>query len=42
VKEVIGNAGTPILYQDAPEFEKYVQLDAKRMVDVVRRIGRLD
>lgn len=42
VREVIGNAGTPILYQDAPEFEKYVQLDAKRMVDVVRRIGRLD
>lgn len=42
VKEVIGNAGTPILYQDAPDFEKYVQLDARRMVDVVRRIGRLD
>jgi tripartite-type tricarboxylate transporter receptor subunit TctC len=42
VREVIGNAGTPILYQDAPEFEKYVQLDARRMVDVVRRIGRLD
>jgi tripartite-type tricarboxylate transporter receptor subunit TctC len=42
VREVIGNAGTPILYQDAPDFEKYVQLDARRMVDVVRRIGRLD
>jgi tripartite-type tricarboxylate transporter receptor subunit TctC len=42
VKEVIGNAGTPVLYQDAPEFEKYVQADARRMVDVVRRIGRLD
>jgi tripartite-type tricarboxylate transporter receptor subunit TctC len=42
VKEVIGNAGSPIQYQDAPEFEKYVQADARRMVDVVRRIGRLD
>ena len=42
VREVIGNAGSPILYQDAPEFEKYVQADARRMVDVVRRIGRLD
>jgi len=42
VKEVIGNAGTPILYQDAPEFERYVQADARRMVEVVRRIGRLD
>ncbi len=42
VREVIGNAGTPLMYQDAPEFEKYVQADARRMVDVVRRIGRLD
>jgi tripartite-type tricarboxylate transporter receptor subunit TctC len=42
VKEVIGNAGSPIQYQDAPEFEKYVQADARRMVEVVKRIGRLD
>lgn len=42
VREVIGNAGAPILYQDAPEFEKYVQADARRMTDVVKRIGRLE
>ena len=42
VREVIGNAGSPILYLDAPEFEKYVQADARSMVDVVKRIGRLD
>jgi tripartite-type tricarboxylate transporter receptor subunit TctC len=42
VKEVIGNAGSPVLYLDAPEFEKYVQLDARGMVEVVKRIGRLD
>ncbi len=42
VKEVIGNAGSPILYLDAPEFEKYVQQDARGMVDVVKRIGRLE
>lgn len=42
VKELIASAGTPILYQDAPEFEQYVQRDAQRMVEVVRRIGRLD
>ena len=42
VKEVIGNAGSPILYQDAPEFEDYVRTDARHMVDVVRRIGRLE
>lgn len=42
VKEVIGNAGSPILYLDAPEFEKYVLQDARGMVEVVKRIGRLD
>lgn len=42
VKEVIQNAGSPVLYQDSADFEKYVQADAKRMVDVVKRIGKLD
>jgi tripartite-type tricarboxylate transporter receptor subunit TctC len=42
VKDIIGNAGSPILYQDAPEFEKYVQADARNMVSVVKRIGRLN
>jgi tripartite-type tricarboxylate transporter receptor subunit TctC len=42
VKEVILNAGSPILYQDAPEFEKYVQADAKNMADVVKRIGKVE
>ncbi len=42
VREVISNAGSPVLYQDAPEFEKYVQADARRMVDVVKRIGKLE
>ena len=41
VKEVIQNAGSPVMFQDAAEFEKYVQQDAKVMVDVVKRIGRL-
>lgn len=42
VRDVIHNAGSPVLYQDSPEFEKYVQDDAKRMVDVVRRIGKVE
>jgi tripartite-type tricarboxylate transporter receptor subunit TctC len=42
VKDIIGNAGSPIQYLDAPEFETYVQADARRMVDVVKRIGRLE
>jgi tripartite-type tricarboxylate transporter receptor subunit TctC len=42
VKEVIMNAGSPVLYQDTPEFEKYVQNDVKRMQDVVKRIGKVE
>ncbi|RYY68324.1 MAG: tripartite tricarboxylate transporter substrate binding protein, partial [Comamonadaceae bacterium] len=42
VKEVILNAGSPILYQDTPDFEKYVQADAKRMAEVVRKIGKIE
>ena len=42
VKEVILNAGSPVQYQDSPEFEKYVQADASRMSAVVRRIGKVE
>jgi tripartite-type tricarboxylate transporter receptor subunit TctC len=42
VKEIINNAGSPILFQDTPEFEKYVAADAKRMADVVRKIGKVE
>jgi tripartite-type tricarboxylate transporter receptor subunit TctC len=42
VAEVISGAGSPLLYQDSPDFEKYVQADAARMAGVVRRIGKVD
>ena len=42
MREVIQNAGSPVQYQDAPEFDKYVQADARRMADVVKRIGKLE
>jgi tripartite-type tricarboxylate transporter receptor subunit TctC len=42
VKEVIMNAGSPILYQDTPEFEKYVQGDVRRMADIVKKIGKVE
>jgi tripartite-type tricarboxylate transporter receptor subunit TctC len=42
VKETILNAGSPILYMDAPEFEPYVQQDAKKMADVVKKIGKVE
>jgi tripartite-type tricarboxylate transporter receptor subunit TctC len=42
VREVINGAGSPILFQDSPEFERYVQADARRMADVVKRIGKIE
>jgi tripartite-type tricarboxylate transporter receptor subunit TctC len=42
VKDVIMHAGSPILYQDMPEFEKYVQGDVQRMHDVVKKIGKVE
>ena len=41
VKEVIGNAGSPVLFQDTPDFEKYVQDDARKMTEVVKRMGKI-
>ena len=42
VKEVINGAGSPILYMDSLEFEKYVQSDVKRMSEVVKKIGKVE
>ena len=35
-------AGTSFMYQDAPEFERYVQAEAKDMGVLVARIGKVD
>ena len=42
VREVILGAGSPVLYQDTPDFEKYVQADVRRMADVVKKIGKVE
>ncbi|KQT14102.1 tripartite tricarboxylate transporter substrate binding protein [Ramlibacter sp. Leaf400] len=42
VRETIGNAGSPVMYQDTPDFEKYVQADVKRMADVVKKMGKVE
>ena len=42
VKDVILNAGSPVMYMDTPDFEKYVQADAKRMAVVVKKIGKVE
>jgi tripartite-type tricarboxylate transporter receptor subunit TctC len=42
VKEIILNAGSPVLYQDSADFEKYVQSDVRRMADVVKKMGKVE
>jgi tripartite-type tricarboxylate transporter receptor subunit TctC len=42
VREVILGAGSPVLYQDSPDFDRYVQADAQRMAEVVKRMGKLE
>ena len=42
VNTVLQSAGSPILYQDAPEFSRYVDADATKMTEVVRKIGRIE
>jgi tripartite-type tricarboxylate transporter receptor subunit TctC len=42
VKQVLLSAGSPIQYLDAPEFQRYVDADASKMADVVKRIGKVE
>ncbi|MES2978559.1 MAG: tripartite tricarboxylate transporter substrate binding protein [Pseudomonadota bacterium] len=42
VKDVISAAGSPVLFQDSADFSGYVQADAKRMAEVVKRIGKVE
>ncbi|MEP7328415.1 MAG: hypothetical protein ABI777_04325 [Betaproteobacteria bacterium] len=42
VKQVLGTAGSPIQHFDAPEFQRYVDADAAKMADVVKRIGKVE
>jgi tripartite-type tricarboxylate transporter receptor subunit TctC len=42
VKQVMVTAGSPIQYLDTPEFQRYVDADANRMVDVVKGIGKVE
>jgi tripartite-type tricarboxylate transporter receptor subunit TctC len=42
VKESLLSAGSPVLYMDAPEFQRYVDADATKMAGVVKRVGKLE
>jgi tripartite-type tricarboxylate transporter receptor subunit TctC len=41
VKQVLLSAGSPVQYLDTPEFQKYVDADAAKMADMVKRIGKV-
>ena len=40
-ESAIRNLGQAVAYQDAPEFKKFWDADAKRVVDAVRTIGKI-
>ena len=42
VRDIIARAGSPIDYLDAPAFQSYWDADAAAMVQVVRRIGKVE
>ncbi len=42
VLQVINKAGSPVEYLDAPEFQTYWDADARRMTEVVNRIGKVE
>lgn len=42
VKQVMTTAGSPIQYLDTPEFQRYVDADAGKMAEVVKRIGKVE
>ena len=42
VTSVFVKANSPPAYMDQPEFSAFVEADAKRLIPVIRRIGRLD
>ncbi len=41
-KQALAAAGTSFQYQDTPEFERFVQADARAMTALVQRIGRVE
>jgi tripartite-type tricarboxylate transporter receptor subunit TctC len=41
VLKTIGNAGSPVMYLDAPEFQSYIDTDAKKLKEAVQKIGKV-
>jgi tripartite-type tricarboxylate transporter receptor subunit TctC len=42
VRQTIAGAGSPVLYVDAPEFQSYINDDAKKMKEAVQKIGKVE
>ena len=42
LKQSIGAAGSPVMFMDTPQFQEYVNADARKMAEVVRNIGKVD
>ncbi len=42
VRQTINGAGSPIQYLDMPQFQEYVNADARKMGDVVKKIGKVE
>ena len=42
VVETINRAGSPLAYQDAPEFQAYWDADARLMTEAVKKIGKVE
>jgi len=42
VRETIAGAGSPIQYMDTLDFDRYVQADARKMGELVKKMGKLD
>ncbi len=42
VRQVIGKAGSPIEYLDAPDFQAYWDIDAAEMTKAVRAVGKVE
>jgi tripartite-type tricarboxylate transporter receptor subunit TctC len=41
-RQALASAGSSFQFMDTPEFERFVQTDARNMVALVRRIGRVE
>lgn len=42
VNTTINGAGSSIMYMDAPQFQTYLNADAKKMADIVQKIGKVE